>query len=142
MKYATFDTDGMLNERLIEGVHEIPANAVAVSEALWRRMVVEQDGLWSLDETGEIVKRPLPEPTPDYVRTERFWRDTELHANEWMVTRHRDELDLNRSTSLLDVQYIELLTYRQALRDWPSDDAFPGSDHRPAQPEWMMGEQT
>lgn len=141
MKYAIFDSEGLLAQRLIEGIHEIPASAVAVSDDLFNRLLGEQDGLWKINANGEIEKHPLPEVVPDYSRIERLWRDAELQLNEWLVTRHRDELALERLPTLSTEQYLELLTYRQQLRDWPVADAFPDSAGRPVLPSWIS-EQT
>lgn len=57
-------------------------------------------------------------PTLDEIKnTERRWRDFELQATDWIVpvTDHP--------------QHAAYMAYRQALRDWPSTDAFP--DTRP-----------
>jgi hypothetical protein len=35
----------------------------------------------------------------------------------WMVDRHRDEIDLGMNTTLTDLEYQELLQYRQAWRE-------------------------
>lgn len=45
--------------------------------------------------------------------TAREWRDKELYNSDWIVplTDHPERESY--------------LTYRQALRDWPSTDAFP-----------------
>lgn len=68
---------------------------------------------------------------------ERQWRDVELSAQQWIRDRHRDELDLGRSTTLSDQQFSELLEYLQALRDWPQSEAFPDMAYRPAAPVWI-----
>lgn len=68
---------------------------------------------------------------------ERTWRQTELAATEWQVIRHRDEQELGRGTTLKAQQYLELLEYRQALRDWPGAGAFPSSVLRPSAPQWL-----
>jgi hypothetical protein len=67
----------------------------------------------------------------------RAWREASLNASEWLVTRHRDEQELGRGTSLKPTQYLELLEYRQALRDWPDSLLFPAADSRPATPLWL-----
>jgi hypothetical protein len=67
----------------------------------------------------------------------RAWREASLAKTEWLVTRHRDEQDLGRGTSLKPTQYLELLEYRQALRDWPDSLLFPAADSRPATPLWL-----
>ncbi|WP_225970881.1 phage tail assembly chaperone [Pseudomonas fluorescens] len=77
----------------------------------------------------------------DQVDAERVWRNSELQATEWLVTRHRDEQDLNRAPSLTAEQFSELLTYRQTLRDWPQTGEFPGAEFRPVAPSWIA-EQT
>ncbi|WP_236194254.1 phage tail assembly chaperone [Pseudomonas glycinae] len=68
---------------------------------------------------------------------ERAWRQSALAATEWQVTRHRDEQELGRGTTLKAQQYLELLEYRQAMRDWPGADAFPSSVLRPSAPQWL-----
>ncbi|WP_085712890.1 MULTISPECIES: phage tail assembly chaperone [unclassified Pseudomonas] len=69
----------------------------------------------------------------------RAWRQSTLAATEWLVTRHRDEQELGRGTTLKAQQYLELLEYRQALRDWPDSGAFPSSVTRPSAPQWLAG---
>ncbi|CAI8906959.1 phage tail assembly chaperone [Pseudomonas sp. IT-P395] len=68
---------------------------------------------------------------------ERSWRQASLSATEWLVTRHRDEQELGRGTLLKAAQYLELLEYRQALRDWPDSAFFPATDSRPSAPLWL-----
>ncbi|UQS15557.1 phage tail assembly chaperone [Pseudomonas sp. HS6] len=71
---------------------------------------------------------------------ERTWRQSALATTEWRVTRHRDEQELGRGTTLKAQQYLELLEYRQALRDWPDSGAFPSSVSRPSAPHWLAGQ--
>ena len=61
---------------------------------------------------------PNPEPEePTAEETARQWRDSELSATDYIVplTDHP--------------QRAAYMTYRQALRDWPSTESFP--DTRP-----------
>lgn len=67
----------------------------------------------------------------------RTWRQSSFSSTEWWVTRHRDEQELGRGTTLKAQQYLELLEYRQALRDWPDSDHFPAVVSRPSIPVWM-----
>jgi hypothetical protein len=69
----------------------------------------------------------------------RAWRQSALAATEWRVNRHRDEQELGRGATLKAQQYLELLEYRQALRDWPDSGAFPSSVSRPSAPQWLAG---
>lgn len=58
MNYATFNEDGTLKHRLIEGVHDIPAGAVEIADgALWVRLISETDGVWVIDGAGNISKK-------------------------------------------------------------------------------------
>jgi hypothetical protein len=52
-----------------------------------------------------------------YMPTLQQIRDQKLYETDWMVTRHRDQLDLSMYPTLSNIQYQNLLTYRQALRD-------------------------
>lgn len=67
----------------------------------------------------------------------RTWRQSSFSSTEWWVTRHRDEQELGRGTTLKAQQYLELLEYRQALRDWPDSAHFPAAVSRPPAPVWM-----
>lgn len=44
-------------------------------------------------------------------------RNIKLLETDWMVTRHRDQLDANQATTLSENQYKNLLGYRSQLRD-------------------------
>ncbi|WP_323115177.1 phage tail assembly chaperone [Pseudomonas guariconensis] len=87
---------------------------------------------------GGAFRQP---PADDPATTERTWRDGEIAAHEWLVSRHRAEVELQRDTTLTAEQYAELLQYLQALRDWPATEAFPNSAQRPPAPRWIA-EQT
>lgn len=43
--------------------------------------------------------------------------EQELLNTDWLVTRHRDQVELGINTTLSDDEYKELLMYRQNLRD-------------------------
>lgn len=109
------------------------------------------------DEFGELPYgfTSKPYPGPDYLwvdsewvldkavqerreqRVARAWRDDEIESIKWLRERHRDELDLNITHTLTADQFAELLTYMQALRDWPQTAEFPAEEHRPVAPEWI-----
>lgn len=136
MKYATFKPDGTLDERLIDGLHNIPPGAIEVSEELWSGLINDPDS-WVLDDTGAIVKREVPLPAQDFAFIERSWRDDALQSSEWLTSRHRDEQDMQLATTLTAEQFADLLVYRQALRDWPQAGIFPDSTQRPVAPAWI-----
>lgn len=74
----------------------------------------------------------------DALVQERNWRQSMLSTSQWLVTRHRDEQELGRGTTMTAKQYLELLEYRQALRDWPASDSFPEMTARPSIPVWSV----
>lgn len=95
-------------------------------------------GVGWLFEKGKFIEPPdTPMPPEQLAAIEREWRDAEVSSTEWLVTRHRDEQDLQRDTTLTADQFAELLTYRQALRDWPVSEQFPAIEYRPEQPSWL-----
>jgi len=66
---------------------------------------------------GTTIRKHYNEPhTPSQEEIEsiaRAWRDSELSLSDWIV-------------SLTDhPQRSAYMTYRQALRDWPTTDGFP-----------------
>lgn len=74
----------------------------------------------------------------DALVQERNWRQSMLSTSQWLVTRHSDEQELGRGTTLTAKQYLELLEYRQALRDWPASGRFPEMIARPPTPVWSV----
>lgn len=63
-KYAVFGADNVLKERLINGVHAIPAGAIMVDDELWLRLTQETDCVWRIDAKGQITSGPMPAPPP------------------------------------------------------------------------------
>lgn len=78
---------------------------------------------------------------PPSADTERAWRDGVLAEMMALRDRHRDQVEVGGGVTLVAEQYMELLVYMQALRDWPQSEAFPDSAQRPVAPSWIA-EQT
>ncbi|MFG6205280.1 phage tail assembly chaperone [Pseudomonas retamae] len=100
------------------------------------------DALPAADEPSSAAQNSLLLQTSISAETEsatsaRGWRQASLAATEWLVTRHRDEQALGRGTHLRAAHYLELLEYRQALRDWPDSPSFPALNSRPEIPLWL-----
>ena len=77
-------------------------------------------------------------PAADVLEAQaRYWRDSELTASQWLVERHRDQVEAGTATTLTADQYSALQVYRQALRDWPTVAGFPADSTRPTQPDWL-----
>ncbi|WP_323115174.1 phage tail assembly chaperone [Pseudomonas guariconensis] len=136
-KFATFDEEGRLLLRFDSAVNMIPDGAIEIQAELWARMVSETDGVWSrLD--GVITKQPLPPPSTGVLgMSERVWRNAAVASTEWLMNRHRDELDMQLATTLSAEQFAELLVYRQVLRNWPQSEAFPDAEQRPVAPAFL-----
>ncbi|MFJ2389885.1 DUF4376 domain-containing protein [Pseudomonas koreensis] len=111
MKYAVFNKDKTLVSCLVKGIHEIPSDAVAISDSLFLRITQELDGVWTLVD-GEVVKKPLPEIIPDHakvVAAERFKREAVgVEVDGLLIETTRDSQALIASTGLsavLDPEY-------------------------------------
>ena len=140
-KFATFNTDGTLNLRLIKGLHDIPDGAVRVDEKLWLQLIQETDCVWRRGGDGSVIKHPLPVLEDDLPLIERQWRDVEIERVRWLRERHRDEVEIGKATSLTETRFEEILVYIQKLRDWPASNDFPEKGKRPEKPSWV-GSQT
>lgn len=80
----------------------------------------------------EIEAHLNPVPTTEQLASQiRIKRDQLLNDSQWLVLRHRDEVDAAEPTTLTHEQYLSLLSHRQQLRDitlqagFPNDVVFP-----------------
>lgn len=55
-------------------------------------------------------------------------RNKQLTKTDWIVIRHNEQVLLGNNTNLSDIEYKEVLKYRQELRDFPTQLAFPNID--------------
>lgn len=118
-------------------VHEVTALDPAGRfhpDLMWEPCSEEIQCGWRYDR--ETFVEPVAQ-SDSLAINERAWRDAKMHASEWLVTRHRDEQDLKKETTLTAAQFFELLGYRQVLRDWPQAATFPNTDSRPIAPPWI-----
>ncbi|WP_175649950.1 phage tail assembly chaperone [Pseudomonas sp. Marseille-P9899] len=119
---------------------ELPDDAVPVTQEQHQALLAGQSQAKAIvadDEGRPVLAEPPPPSAEQLADAERLWRDNRLSSVQWLRERHRDELELGRDTTLSVAQFEELLTYIQALRDWPQADAFPAFDQRPAAPGWI-----
>ncbi|WP_413794825.1 MULTISPECIES: phage tail assembly chaperone [unclassified Pseudomonas] len=123
------------NARVVETTDVDPAERFH-PDLVWQACPIDTRPGWTLEE-DEFLPPPAI-PASEQAEAERVWRNAELQSTEWLVTRHRDEQDLERPPTLTLEQFSELLNYRQALRDWPQAGAFPGIEFRPVSPAWIM----
>lgn len=85
-------------------------------------VVCAYDGRYYIDGYAPTKPAPTTDELAASLRTERGQRIT---ACDWIVTRHRDELDKGINTTLGAESYEAWLDYRAALRDLPSLGGFP-----------------
>lgn len=117
----------------------IPAGSIEVTSDQRRELIAaiaNGHPIACIDGCIQIGEAPAQSPT-ELAEVERMWRDAEMQSNEWLVTRHRDEQDLQQAATLQAEQFAELLLYRQALRDWPQSALFPAIESRPLAPTWL-----
>lgn len=87
----------------------------------WRTVESEADCA-----ADEIYSETQPDLiTPDLAVIERNKRDALLNDTQWLVQRHRDQIEVGEQTTLTNEEYKALLTYRQALRDVTLQKDFP-----------------
>lgn len=90
---------------------------------------------WEVDEAArEQAARPPALTVEQRADQARVRRDQHLSMTEWLVQRHRDEIDMAHPTTLSGEQFARLLAYRQTLRDLPTQDGFPDRIIWPEEP--------
>lgn len=100
-----------------------PADCVEITHAQWQSLLDEQSGGKQIvtGKTGlpiAVDRKPTPE---NVLRT----RDRLLQRSDWLVMRHRDEVEADpTATTLTPVQYAALQTWRKHLRS--IDENSPG----------------
>jgi len=119
----------------------VPDDGVEISHERCRALLDGQTAgmILASDQSGYPILVDRPPPGAEVqAATERLWRDRQLMATDPLVSRHRDEVEEGRSTSITPEQYAELQAYRRQLRDWPQGSQFPLADHRPIAPPWLI----
>lgn len=127
----------LIQDSVVHEVTEVDPAGRFHPDLMWKPCNGDVRYGWRYD--GKAFVEPVREGD-SLVASERVWRDAEMHASEWLVTRHRDEQDLKQETTLTAAQFSELLNYRQALRDWPQSPNFPDSQNRPVVLSWLASQ--
>lgn len=120
----------------------IPAGATEEAPPAWgddefARWV---DGAWTV-EARESDPEPEPEPEPteaEMALKVRRERTSRIASVRYLVDRHRDELALQRSTTLTQEDYVLVLQHIQDLRDVPEQDGFPAVVEWPSLPPELL----
>lgn len=75
---------------------------------------------------GVFQIKEVPPPSKDELAADvRRKRQELLDDTLWIVERHRTEKELEVPTTLTPKEYLEVLTYQQALRDITKQAGFP-----------------
>lgn len=117
-----------------------PVDAVEVTDEQWNTYgagQIPEGRQRGADAQGLPAWIEIVRTIEEQQASERVWRDRQLLASDPLVTRHRDELEAERPTSLRTAQYKQLQAYRLDLRDWPESEAFPDATRRPVEPDWL-----
>ncbi|NTZ94827.1 hypothetical protein FCH79_05755 [Pseudomonas koreensis] len=118
---------------------EPPAGAVEITQAQYIELFAGQAAgkVISATATGQpVLGEPQVSPVA-LIALERGWRNNVLQSTQWLVLRDAEELEMGEGTTLRSEEFKQLLTYRQALRDWPDNPDFPNVRSRPVEPDWL-----
>lgn len=89
-------------------------------------------GYVSADDADEIYS---PDLTDDELAVAvKDIRNELLQESDYIITRHRDQVAEGITTTITDAIYQSWLTYRQALRDVPTQTGYPSTVTWPTKP--------
>ncbi|WP_421196630.1 phage tail assembly chaperone [Aeromonas enteropelogenes] len=114
-------------------IHYIPDSAVPLTDDEYHDLLKAPSESFELHVIDGKVVKVKPQPPESWYRENR---DIELSKTEWIVSRHRDEMEAGTEATLSTEKYTELQSYRQKLRDWPAQPGWPDID-MPAAPDWL-----
>ena len=122
-----------------ESINVLSEDAFPISEELHQALLQGQTDGKLIDfstEPPSLIDPPAPS-FEQLAARERTWRDGELATTDRIIARHRDEREMQQSTTLADEQFSALQIYRRKLREWPLGVEFPEAGHRPVAPPWL-----
>ncbi|ARA80081.1 hypothetical protein ACDH60_12800 [Pseudomonas ficuserectae] len=67
----------------------------------------------------------------------KLWIEASLKASDKLVSEYRDARDLGGVLPITAEQFTQLLTWRQAVREWPLVSGYPDKATQPATPDWI-----
>lgn len=105
----------------------IPSDAVEITTDQWYTYISIPAGKQiTPDSNGQPTITDKPGlGLVDRTTNAKNARDTLLTNTDWLTLRHADQLARNVTTTLSSTQYTDLLAYRQALRDLPTNSQWP-----------------
>ncbi|MDF5893473.1 hypothetical protein P4A93_17845 [Pseudomonas syringae pv. syringae] len=67
----------------------------------------------------------------------KLWVELRLKVSDNLVSQYRDARDLGGELPITPEQFTQLLTWRQAVREWPQVPGYPKEATQPATPDWI-----
>ncbi|WP_235813579.1 hypothetical protein, partial [Pseudomonas syringae] len=67
----------------------------------------------------------------------KLWVELRLKVSDNLVSQYRDARDLGGELPVTPEQFTQLLTWRQAVRDWPQVPGYPKETTQPVTPDWI-----
>lgn len=123
--------DGGLVQQIVEVPDGFTIGQVVPQEIV-KNMVLIPDGMVAMQNDLYLDGRFVA--GPQHLSEIQVRRNFLFGQAVWKRDRHRDELDMNQSTSLTEQQYQELLQYLQDLRTIPQRFSNIGEVQWPVDP--------
>ncbi|RMP24932.1 hypothetical protein [Pseudomonas coronafaciens] len=67
----------------------------------------------------------------------KLWVELRLKVSDNLVSQYRDARDLGGELPVTPEQFTQLLTWRQAVREWPQVRGYPKENTQPVTPDWI-----
>ncbi|WPJ20652.1 tail fiber assembly protein [Pseudomonas phage vB_PF_Y1-MI] len=117
-----------------EKANSWPEDAVEVSSEIHQEFGIDQppEGKQRCFSRGKFKWVREVISLEDMKVSANLWRMSMLEKTDGIVSRHRDQLDMEEDTTLSGEEFKELLQFRKALRDWPDHRTYPKT--RPSVP--------
>jgi len=123
-KFFSASTGGFYSTDVHDEKTQIPADVVEISNERWQELLQEQTNGKQI--VAGVNGQPTAIERPVTAETVLLRRDQALRESDWLVARHRDEVDFTASSTTLRAdQYMALQAYRHQLRNIASHPDFP-----------------
>lgn len=71
-KYVVTNQDGLIISRILESIHQIPKEAIRVTDEDWKKIIDTSLGDWMINKSGKISFIPRDDPPLTFQDIERF----------------------------------------------------------------------
>ena len=123
-KFYSKSTGGFYSTDIHDEETGIPADVVEISNERWQELLQEQSSGKQI--VAAVNGQPIAIDRPVTAESVLLSRDQALRESDWLVARHRDEVECEpNATTLTSDQYAALQSWRRALRNISSHPDFP-----------------